>query len=65
MKAVWQQLKGRRFDALIHMQLALRASLLTVGIKATYKVGFNKQRAKEGQWLFTNKKLMTLTLSMF
>ncbi len=57
MKAVWQQLKGRRFDALIHMQLALRASLLTVGIKATYKVGFNKQRAKEGQWLFTNKKI--------
>ncbi|MGO2406224.1 MAG: glycosyltransferase family 9 protein [Vibrio litoralis] len=57
MKSVWQELKGRRFDALIHMQLALRASLLTIGIKAKYKVGFNKQRAKEGQWLFTNKKI--------
>lgn len=57
MKSVWKQLSGRRFDALVHMQLALRASLLTLGIKAKYKVGFNRQRAKEGQWLFTNKKI--------
>ncbi|EKO3596934.1 glycosyltransferase family 9 protein [Vibrio metschnikovii] len=57
MKAVWRQLKGRRFDALIHMQLALRASLLTLGIHAQYKVGFHRQRAKEGQWLFTNRKI--------
>ncbi|MGO2343743.1 glycosyltransferase family 9 protein [Vibrio litoralis] len=57
MKSVWQQLKHRHFDALVHMQLALRASVLTFGIKAKYKVGFNKQRAKEGQWLFTNKKI--------
>lgn len=57
MKSVWQKLKDRRFDALVHMQLALRASVLTLGIKAKYKVGFNKQRAKEAQWLFTNKKI--------
>ncbi|MGL5109601.1 MAG: glycosyltransferase family 9 protein [Vibrio ordalii] len=57
MRDVWKQLKGRRFDALVHMQLALRASLLTLGIKATYKIGFNFKRAKEGQWLFTNCKI--------
>ncbi|MGV3002022.1 glycosyltransferase family 9 protein [Vibrio sp.] len=57
MKSVWQKLSDRHFDALVHMQLALRASLLTLGIKAKYKVGFNRQRAKEGQWLFTNKKI--------
>ncbi|ANU37748.1 glycosyltransferase family 9 protein [Vibrio scophthalmi] len=57
MKAVWEQLKGRQFDALVHMQLALRASVLTLGIRATYKVGFNFRRAKEGQWLFTNRKI--------
>lgn len=56
-KAVWQQLKGRKFDALVHMQLALRASLLTLGIRARYKVGFSFKRAKEGQWLFTNRKI--------
>ncbi|WP_413693976.1 glycosyltransferase family 9 protein [Psychromonas sp. KJ10-2] len=57
MKAIWKQLSGRKFDALLHMQLALRASALTIGIKAKYKVGFNRKRAKEGQWLFTNKKI--------
>jgi heptosyltransferase I len=56
-RQVWQQLHGRQFDVLIHMQLALRASLLTLGIKARYRVGFNRKRAKEGQWLFTNRKI--------
>lgn len=53
-KAVWQQLRGRRFDALLHVQAALRASLLSVGIKARYRLGFDRQRANDGQWLFTN-----------
>ncbi|WP_159739426.1 glycosyltransferase family 9 protein [Vibrio atypicus] len=61
MQAVWSQLKDRRFDALVHMQLALRASLLTLGIKAQYKIGFNFKRAKEAQWLFTNKKIADTT----
>ncbi|EGA70909.1 ADP-heptose:LPS heptosyltransferase [Vibrio sinaloensis DSM 21326] len=61
MQAIWKQLKGRKFDALVHMQLALRASLLTLGIKATYKLGFNFKRAKEGQWMFTNKKVADTT----
>ncbi|CAK1934686.1 glycosyltransferase family 9 protein [Vibrio crassostreae] len=56
-RSIWRQLAHQRFDALIHMQLALRASILTLGIKARYKVGFNRKRAKEGQWLFTNRKI--------
>lgn len=57
MKAVWSLLKGQRFDALLHMQAALRASVLSVGIKAKYKIGFSRNRSREGQWLFTNKHL--------
>ncbi len=57
MRAIWKQLADQHFDALLHMQLALRASALTLGIKAKYKIGFNRKRAKEGQWLFTNKKI--------
>ena len=56
-KHVWQQLKSQRFDALLDMQVALRASVLSLGIKAKYRVGFSKNRTKEGQWLFTNKHL--------
>lgn len=57
MKAIWKQLADQKFDALLHMQLALRASALTLGIRAKYKIGFNRKRAKEAQWLFTNKKI--------
>lgn len=56
-KALYKTLKGRRFDILLHMQVALRASLATLCIKAKQKWGFDRQRAKEGQWLFTNRKI--------
>lgn len=57
MRQVWSKLKNQRFDALLHMQLALRASVLSLGIKAKYRVGFSKDRSKEGQWLVTNRHL--------
>ncbi|EGU33589.1 glycosyltransferase family 9 protein [Vibrio scophthalmi] len=56
-KALWQQLKGREFDALLHMQYAIRASIATLGIKAKYKLGFDKQRSQDFQTLFTNCKV--------
>ncbi|HIF9231016.1 glycosyltransferase family 9 protein [Photobacterium damselae subsp. damselae] len=56
-KSVWHSLKNQKFDVLLDMQVAFRASVLSLGIKARYKIGFSKERAKEGQWLFTNKKL--------
>ena len=57
MRAVWSALRGQKFDALLHMQAALRASVLSLGIKAKYRVGFGRNRTKEGQWLVTNKHL--------
>lgn len=54
---VWKLLKGTRFDALLHMQYAIRASLLTMGIKAKYKLGFDAKRSQDGQRLFTNVKV--------
>ena len=55
--SIWKQLRDRRFDALLHMQSALRASLLTLGIKANKILGFDQQRAGDGQSLFTNYKV--------
>lgn len=57
MKAIWKQLADTRFDLMLHMQAALRASVLSVGIKAEVKLGFDKARAKDWQWLFTNKRI--------
>lgn len=54
---LWSQLKHQHFDALLHMQYALRASIATLGIKATYKLGFDKQRSQDFQTWFTNVKV--------
>ncbi|WP_100753519.1 glycosyltransferase family 9 protein [Vibrio salilacus] len=57
MRNVWKQLAETRFDVLLHMQAALRASMLSLGIKAHYRVGFSRNRSREGQYLFTNRHL--------
>ncbi len=54
---VRSQLKNIKFDVLLHMQMSLRSSLLSLLIKAKIKVGFDRQRAKDAQWLFTNQKI--------
>ena len=51
------RLRGRRFDVLLHMQLSLRASLLSLMIPATVRLGFDRARARELQWLFTNARI--------
>ncbi len=53
-KELWAQLKHDQFDALLHMQYAFRASIATLGIKAKYKLGFDKARSQDFQTLFTN-----------
>lgn len=50
-------LKSRRFDLLLHMQLAIRASLLSSLVRAPIKVGFDRDRARELQWLFTTHRI--------
>lgn len=51
------ELADQKFDVLLHMQVALRASLASWCIKAKVKIGFDRKRAKEGQWLFTNHQI--------
>lgn len=55
--ALWRTLAYKRFDYLLNMQTAFRASLLSLGIKAKCKIGFNRDRAREMQWLFTHQKV--------
>ena len=51
------RLRGRRFDVLLHMQLSLRASLISSAVPATIRLGFDRARARELQWLFTNARI--------
>ncbi len=50
-------LAGRRFDVLFHMQMSLRASLYSTAVRARIRVGFDRARAKDLQWLFTNRRI--------
>ncbi|HXI48335.1 MAG TPA: glycosyltransferase family 9 protein [Steroidobacteraceae bacterium] len=54
-------LRGRRFDLLLDMQLSFRASMLSRLVDAPIKLGFDRQRARELQWLFTNAQIAPAT----
>ncbi|MGH8171352.1 MAG: glycosyltransferase family 9 protein, partial [Steroidobacteraceae bacterium] len=54
------RLRGRRFDVLLHMQLSMRASLLSSLVPARVRLGFDRARARELQWLFTNARIAPL-----
>lgn len=57
MRTVRAAMRGRRFDVLMHMQLALRASVLSTLVPARIKLGFDRPRARELQWLFTTDRI--------
>jgi heptosyltransferase I len=59
--ALREQLRGRQFDVLLHMQLALRASLVARNVAATVKLGFDRARARDLQWMFTNARVAPRT----
>ena len=50
-------LRGRRFDLLLDMQLSFRASLVSSLIDSPIKLGFDRERARELQWWFTNARI--------
>ncbi|WP_323754352.1 glycosyltransferase family 9 protein [Marinobacter sp.] len=52
-----KHMKGRKFDALLHMQVALRANLAAALIPAKIKVGYDKARSKDLHSLFINKRI--------
>lgn len=54
---LYQTLRGRRFDVLLHMQMSLRASMASRCVSAGIRLGFDRQRGKDMQWLFTNAKI--------
>jgi len=55
-----KDLKGRQFDILLHMQVALRASLASLFIKAPIRLGFDAARARNGQSIFTNHQIASV-----
>lgn len=57
LREIRKRFKGRKFDVLMHMQLAFRASAVAAMIPARVKLGFDLPRARELQWLFTTHRI--------
>jgi heptosyltransferase I len=56
-REVYAKLAERQFDVLLHLQLSFRASLVARRVRAAVKLGFDRARARELQWLFTNARI--------
>lgn len=56
-RAVRQALAGRRFDALLHLQVALRANLLSLLVRAPLRIGYDRARAKDLHTLTVNRRI--------
>ena len=55
--ALRRQLAGRHFDALLATQRSARANLVAAMVRAGRKVGYDRQRAREGHGLVTNARI--------
>jgi len=56
-RKLFKILSGRRFDVLLHMQAALRASITSLLIRADTKVGFDKPRSRDFQQWFSKNHI--------
>ncbi|QIB65407.1 glycosyltransferase family 9 protein [Kineobactrum salinum] len=52
-----RQLRGRHFDALLQMQVALRANVAAALVPARIKVGYDRARSKDLHGLFINQRI--------
>ena len=57
MRALKRELKGRRFDALLQMQVAARANLLSAFLPAQRRIGYDRSRSKDLHGLFINERI--------
>lgn len=56
-RAFYRRCRELDFDVVLAMQANLRINLLYPALCAPLKVGFDRTRAREGQWLFCNRSI--------
>ena len=57
MRALRRELHGRRFDALLQMQVAARANLLSAFLPARRRIGYDRSRSKDLHGLFVRERI--------
>ncbi|MFN2384651.1 MAG: glycosyltransferase family 9 protein [Gemmatimonadota bacterium] len=56
-RALRRELAGERFDLVIDLQVYAKASLVTAWLDSPRKLGFDRARARELNWLVTTERL--------
>ena len=56
--ALRRELRARgTFDVVLDFQVAFKAGLATMLARAPHKIGFDRARARDANWLFTNRRI--------
>jgi len=58
---LWRNLRTDKFDVLLHMQVAARANIASLAIKAEIKLGWDKFRSRDLHSMFINQKIPVAT----
>lgn len=56
-RSVIRQLRSRRFDLLIDLQVYFKAGIITALSGARRRLGFDRARARDANWLFTTERI--------
>ncbi len=59
-RQLMQTLKGRKFDALLHMQVSARANLLSQLVKSPLRIGWDKPRWRDRHQWFINQSVRSV-----
>lgn len=54
---VRRKLEGRHFPILLDMHASMRANFVSMMVNARRRIGFDRARARDYQWLFTNERI--------
>jgi len=56
-----RRLKDRDFDVLLHMQVALRANVLSRMVKAPIRIGWDRPRSRDRHYWFINQSIRSVS----
>lgn len=56
-RAIRRELRARRFDLVINLQVYFKAGIITGFTRAPVKLGFDRARARDANWLFTTHRI--------
>lgn len=57
---VCRKLKNRHFPLLLDMHASMRANFVSMAVNARRRIGFDRARARDYQWLFTTERIPAL-----